>query len=142
MTTSSYAGLALIKQFEGCCLTAYRCPAGVWTIGWGFTHGVKPGQVMTQAEADARLLKEYQAYEAKVRRLVKVPLTANQLGALVSFAFNVGVGALGSSTLLRLLNAGNYQGAAAQFARWNKAGGRALAGLIRRRSAEARLFLS
>ncbi|WIA55086.1 lysozyme [Sphingobium sp. WTD-1] len=115
------------------------------TIGWGFTtwngKKVQLGQKITQAEADAALIKEYDAYEAQVRALVKVPVSANQLGALVSFAFNVGVGALRSSTLLRMLNAGNYAGAAQQFARWDKAGGRVLAGLTKRRAAEAMLFV-
>lgn len=140
MTTSSRAGLGLVKTFEGCKLTAYLCPAGVWTIGWGRTTNVKRGDTCTQAQADAWLEQEYDAFERKVRSLVKVPLTANQMGALVSFAYNVGMGALGSSTLLRLLNAGQYDAAAKHFARWNKAGGRVLAGLTRRRAAEAALF--
>ncbi|GFE76494.1 lysozyme [Novosphingobium sp. TCA1] len=141
MTNSSRAGLGLVKTFEGCELNAYLCPAGVWTIGWGRTTNVKRGDTCTQAQADAWLVAEYDAFEAKVRSLVKVPLTTNQLGALVSFAYNVGVGALGSSTLLRLLNAGDYAGAAAQFGRWNKAAGRVLAGLTKRRAAEAALFV-
>ena len=141
MTTSSRAGLGLIQTFEGCKLSAYLCPAGVPTIGYGRTTGVKLGQTITQAQADAWLLEEYDGFERKVRALVKVPLTANQLGALVSFAYNVGTGALGSSTLLRLLNKGDYAGAALQFARWNKAGGRVLNGLTRRRKAEADLFV-
>ena len=141
MTTSSRAGLGLIQTFEGCKLSAYLCPAGVPTIGYGRTTGVKLGQTITQAQADAWLLEEYDGFERKVRALVKVPLTANQLGALVSFAYNVGTGALGSSTLLRLLNKGDYAGAALQFARWNKAGGRVLNGLPRRRKAEADLFV-
>lgn len=140
MTNSSRAGLALIKTYEGCKLTAYLCPAGKWTIGYGRTTNVKKGDTCTQAQADAWLLQEYDAFERKVRALLKVPVTDNQLGALVSFAYNVGVGALASSTLLRLLNAGDYKGAAAQFARWNKAAGSALAGLTKRRAAEAALF--
>jgi len=144
MTNSSRAGLGLIKTFEGCKLSAYLCPAKVPTIGWGFTtwngQKVKLGQTITQAEADAVLVREYDAYEAQVRKLVKVPVTANQLGALVSFAFNVGIGALRSSTLLKMLNAGNYAGASGQFARWNRAGGKVLAGLTRRRAAEAAFF--
>lgn len=142
MTTSSRAGLSLIKQFEGCRLTAYLCPAGVWTIGWGRTTNVKRGDTCTQAQADAWLVQEYDAFEKKVGGLVRVPVTANQLGALVAFAYNVGVGALGASTLLRLLNAGHADQAAAQFGRWNKAGGKVLAGLTKRRAAEAALFSS
>lgn len=137
---TSRTGLPLIKQFEGCKLAAYVCPAGVLTIGWGRTTNVKRGDTCTQAQADAWLVQEYDAFEKKVKALVKVSLTANQLGALVSFAYNVGTGALGSSTLLRLLNAGDYAGAADQFARWNRAAGRVLAGLSRRREAEAALF--
>jgi len=136
------AGLSLIKSFEGCKLTAYLCPANVWTIGWGRTTGVKRGQTITQAQADRWLEEEYDAFERQVRASVRVPLTENQLGALVSFAYNVGIGALRSSTLLRLLNAGDYAGAAGQFARWNKAGGRVLRGLTIRRTAEAALFTS
>lgn len=140
MTNSSRAGLALIKTYEGCKLTAYLCPAGKWTIGYGRTTNVKKGDTCSQAQADAWLLEEYEAFESKVRALVKVALTANQLGALVSFAYNVGVGALKDSTLLRLLNAADYSGAAAQFARWNKGGGKVLPGLVKRRAAEAALF--
>jgi len=144
MTNSSRTGLDLIKKFEGCKLTAYLCPAKVPTIGWGFTtwqgKKVQLGLKITQAEADAALLKEYDAYEAKVRKLVKKPLTANQLGALVCFAFNIGVGALGSSTLLKLLNGGKYADAAGQFARWNKGGRKEVRGLTRRRASEAALF--
>ena len=140
MTTSSRAGLGLIKTFEGCKLTAYRCPAGVWTIGYGRTTNVKPGDTCTQAQADAWLLAEYDVFERKVRALLKVQLEPNQLGALVSFAYNVGVGALRDSTLLKLVNAGKLQEASSQFFRWNKAGGKVLAGLSRRRAAEAELF--
>lgn len=141
MTQSSRKGLGLIQQFEGCKLSAYLCPAGVWTIGWGRTINVKRGDSCTQAQADAWLVQEYDAFERKVRALIKVAVTPNQLGALVSFAYNVGVGALQFSTLLRLLNQGDHAGAAAQFARWNKAGGKTLAGLTRRRKAEADLFV-
>ncbi|QCB39224.1 lysozyme [Sphingobium sp. PAMC28499] len=141
MTQSSRKGLDLIKQFEGCKLSAYLCPAGVWTIGWGRTTNVKRGDTCTQAQADAWLVQEYDAFERKVHALIRVAVTPNQLGALVSFAYNVGVGALQSSTLLRLLNQGDYAGAAAQFARWNRAAGKTLAGLTRRRKAEADLFV-
>lgn len=141
MEQSSRKSLDLIKQFEGCKLSAYLCPAGVWTIGWGRTTNVKRGDTCTQAQADAWLVQEYDAFERKVCALIKVAVTPNQLGALVSFAYNVGVGELQSSTLLRLLNQGDYAGAAAQFARWNRAAGKTLAGLTRRRKAEADLFV-
>ncbi|MEG3162984.1 lysozyme [Sphingomonas sp. PB2P19] len=144
MNISSRAGLGLVKISEGCRLTAYLDPASggaPWTIGYGRTTGVKPGQTCTQAQADAWIVEEYDGYEADVRKLVKVPITANMLGALTSFAYNLGVGALKGSTLLKKLNAGDYAGAAAQFARWNMAAGKAMAGLTKRRAAEAALFL-
>lgn len=140
MENKTRNGLALIKEFEGCELSAYLCPVKVWTIGWGRTTNVKAGDKCTQQQADAWLNEEYDAFETKVRKLLKVPVTANQLGALVSFAYNVGVRAFANSTLVKLLNAGDHAGAAGQFARWNKGGGRVLAGLTRRRAAEAALF--
>lgn len=136
----SKAGLDLIKQFEGLYLKAYRCPAGVPTIGYGHTAGVAMGQTITQQQADDYLRRDVRQFERAVARLVTVPLTQGQFDALVSFAFNLGEGALAQSTLLRLLNAGDYAGAAAQFERWNKAGGRVLPGLVRRRAAERALF--
>lgn len=140
MMQISKAGLDLIKQFEGLYLNAYRCPAGVPTIGYGHTAGVAMGQTITQQQADDYLRRDVRQLERAVARLVTVPLTQGQFDALVSFAFNLGEGALAQSTLLRLLNAGDYAGAAAQFDRWNKAGGRVLPGLVRRRAAERALF--
>lgn len=140
MMQASKAGLDLIKQFEGLYLKAYRCPAGVPTIGYGHTAGVAMGQTVTQQQADDYLRRDVRQFERAVSRLVRVPLTQGQFDALVSFAFNLGEGALAQSTLLRLLNAGDYAGAAAQFERWNKAGGRVLPGLVRRRAAERALF--
>lgn len=142
MTNSSRAGLGLIKTFEGCRLQAYKCPAGVWTIGYGRTTDVKPGDTCTQEQADQWLAEEYDAFEREVLNLIKVPLTENQLGALVSFTYNLGARSLKESTLRRLLNDGGYEGAAGQFARWNRAGGRVLKGLVRRRAAEMELFLT
>lgn len=136
----SKAGLDLIKQFEGLYLNAYRCPAGVPTIGYGHTAGVAMGQTITQQQADDYLRRDVRQFERAVARLVTVPLTQGQFDALVSFAFNLGEGALAQSTLLRLLNAGDHAGAAAQFDRWNKADGRVLPGLVRRRAAERALF--
>lgn len=145
METSSRAGLGLVKTFEGCKLAAYLCPAGVPTIGYGRTRGVKLGQKITQVQANTWVEQEYDEFEAAVRKLLRVPVSANQLGALVSFAYNLGTGALAGSTLLRKLNAGDYKGAAAQFASWDKAridgALRALPGLTKRRAAEAALFL-
>lgn len=140
MMQISKAGLDLIKQFEGLYLNAYRCPAGVPTIGYGHTAGVAMGQTITQQQADDYLRRDVRQFERAVSRLARVPLTQGQFDALVSFAFNLGEGALAQSTLLRLLNAGDYAGAAAQFDRWNKAGGRVLPGLVRRRAAERALF--
>lgn len=140
MMQISKAGLDLIKQFEGLYLKAYRCPAGVPTIGYGHTAGVAMGQTITQQQADDYLRRDVRQFERAVSRLVTVPLTQGQFDALVSFAFNLGDGALAQSTMLRLLNAGDYTGAAAQFDRWNKAGGRVLPGLVRRRAAERALF--
>lgn len=134
-------GIALIKQFEGCKLEAYRCAAGVWTIGWGFTTGVTKGQTMTQAEADARLDREVARYAEAVRRAVKVPLTDRQFSALVCFTFNIGTTAFLQSTLLRKLNQGDIESAAAEFAKWDKIRGNPSKGLARRRAAEKALFL-
>lgn len=136
------AGLELVKHFEGLRLEAYRCPAGVPTIGYGSTAGVQMGDKLTEPEAEALLLKDLQKFEEAVRDLVQVPLTANQFSALVCFTFNVGEGALAESTLLKKLNQQDYQDAADQFLRWNKAGGQELPGLTTRREAERKLFLT
>ena len=135
---------AKIQQWEGLRLAAYRDGAGVWTIGYGSTSNVREGMVITQAEADKRLRDDLAEAEYAVSRLVKVELTDNQFGALVSFVFNVGVAAFGSSTLLKLLNQGDYASVPGQLARWNKitVGGRKVAdkGLSNRRAAEAGLW--
>jgi Phage-related lysozyme (muraminidase) len=132
----------IIQEFEGCKLTAYLCPAGVWTIGWGSTGlGVSKGVVWTQAEADERYKKDMALFKEGVQKLVTVPVNKNQLEALTSFAYNLGISALKGSTLLKFLNDGNYQAAANQFLRWDKANGKVLAGLARRRTAERNLFL-
>jgi lysozyme len=136
----SQKGLDLIKSFEGLRLSAYKCPADVWTIGYGTTAGVKPGQTITKERAEELLREDVKRFEAQVLRLAKVPLTQGQFDALVSFTYNLGAGNLSNSTLLRLLNAGDYKGAAAQFDRWTKAGGKELPGLVRRRAAERALF--
>ncbi|MGR2662499.1 lysozyme [Chromobacterium haemolyticum] len=139
---TSAKGITLIQKSEGLRLKAYQDSVGVWTIGYGHTGpDVTPGLVITQAQADALLARDLEQFEAGVARLVKVPLNQNQFDTLVCFSFNLGLGALQGSTLLRLLNAGDYAGAAAQFPRWNKAGGKVLPGLTRRRVAEQALFL-
>jgi lysozyme len=134
------AGLELIKHFEGFKDTAYKCPADVWTIGYGFTKGVKPGDTMTRAEADMRLAKEVNEFAEGVARLCTRKPTDNQLAAMTALAFNIGLGAFQRSSVLRHHNAGDFNQARAAFALWNKAGGKVLAGLVRRRAAEAQLY--
>ena len=133
-----------IKQWEGMKLMPYQDGAGVWTDGYGNTHNVVPSKKISQAKADADLVRNLREAEGAVERLVKVPLTDNQFGALVSFVFNVGVEAFRTSTLLRLLNAGNYNAVPLQLARWNKitVKGRKVPseGLTNRRAAEVGLW--
>ena len=138
----SKKGIDLIKRFEGCRLKAYRCPAGVWTIGYGHTNNVRPDDIITQDDAEELLKRDLKVHEDNVKRVVKIALTQNQFDALVSFEYNVGYGAFANSTLLKLLNAGNYNGASKQFERWVYAGDRVLEGLVKRRKAERELFLS
>lgn len=142
MLRMNAAGFSLIKLFEGVRLTAYQDSVGIWTIGYGHTAGVKPGQVITSQEAENLLTKDIAATEAGVRKLVPDTCTENQFSALVCFAFNVGLGSLSKSTLLKKMKAGDIKGAADEFLRWNKAGGKVLAGLTNRRVAERQLFLS
>ncbi len=144
---TSDKGIALIKEFEGCKLTAYQDSVGVWTIGYGWTQPVdgKPiraGMTIKQETAERLLKTGLVSYESDVSRLVKVGLTQGQFDALVSFTYNLGARSLSTSTLLRKLNAGDCAGAANEFLRWNKAGGKVLNGLTRRREAERALFLS
>ena len=136
----SDAGIALIKEFEGCRLTAYKCPAGVWTIGYGHTSAagspeVTPGMTITQQEAEDILRRDLVKYENGVIKLVNVDLTQGQFDALVDFAYNAGVGALGKSTLLKKVNAEDFDAVPTELMKWTKAGGRELAGLVRRRRA-------
>lgn len=139
----SEKGLNLIKKFEGCHLKAYKCPAGVLTIGYGHTgRDVKEGLVITQKQAEHYLQNDVIIHSENVSRLVKKPLTQNQFDALVSFEYNVGYGNFASSTMLKLLNKSEYKGAAEQFDRWVYAKGKKLNGLVKRRKAEKELFLS
>lgn len=133
-------GIELIKLFEGFKAEAYLCPANVWTIGYGTTSGVKRGQTVTIKEAEDLLQKDLVKFENTVNSAVKVKLTQDQFDALVSFVYNVGPGNFRSSTLLSLLNQGDYASVPFQMARWNRANGRVLAGLTRRRKAEGDLF--
>ena len=136
------AGIDLIKQFEGLSLKAYPDPATgaePWTIGIGHTGGVRPGDVITEARAEQLLRQDLGRFEMAVRKLCPIT-TQNQFDALVSLAFNIGEGNLKDSTLRRLHNEGNYVAAAGQFERWNRANGKVMAGLTRRRAAEAALY--
>lgn len=142
---TSNAGKTLIKSFEGKRLVAYDDGTGVWTIGCGtikYPNGnaVKKGDVCTDAQVDQYFSNDLVKFENSVNSLVKVPLTQNQFDALVSFAYNVGASNLATSTLLKKLNAKDYKGAAAEFPKWNKAGGKVMNGLTRRRLAEQELF--
>lgn len=138
--TYSNNGLEFTKGFEACRLTAYQDSGGVWTIGWGSTRDVHPGMVITQAQADALLVKDMQVAVDAVNRLVTVPLSQNQFDALTDWTFNLGEGTLARSTLLRVLNAGKYDYAADQFLAWDHLGGKVVDGLLRRRRAERDLF--
>ncbi|KVL67387.1 lysozyme [Burkholderia ubonensis] len=150
----SKSGLQLTEQFEGCRLTAYQDSVGVWTIGYGHTGpDVYKGLTITQAQAEALLMKDIAKATAAVNRLVTLDragdpdtdglpdLTQEEFDALVDFTFNLGAGNLASSTLLKKLNAGDIEGAAAEFPKWVHAGGKVLAGLVKRRDAERALFL-
>lgn len=133
-------GLKFIKQAEGCSLTAYLDSVKVPTIGVGHTRGVKLGDTCTDEQADQYLLDDLESVYNDIEALVEVPLTQGQFDALCSFVFNLGGPALRGSTLLKLLNAGNYDAARAQFGKWVKAGGETLPGLVKRRAAEAAMF--
>lgn len=136
----SKTGEAITERFESCALTSYQDIVGVWTLGYGHTKGVGPGMICTTEQAQAWLLDDTQEAAAAVNQLVSVPLTQAEFDALVDFVFNLGAEAFADSTLLRLLNAGDYQGAAAQFDRWDHAGGQVVAGLLRRRETEENEF--
>ena len=130
----------LIKYFEGFEDTAYLCPANVWTIGYGRTRNVKEGDRITEPQAERDLLEELEEFKHQVLNSVKVELTQNELDALTSWTYNLRVGNLNSSTLLKKLNAGIKDEVPAEMLRWNKAGGKVLAGLTKRREAEAELW--
>lgn len=136
----------LIKSFEGLYLDAYKCSAGVWTIGYGhtgLTHKdgtVSKGRSISEAEAQSLLRHDMEYFEKVVTRLVDVEINDDQFGSLVSFAFNCGEGNLKSSTLLKRVNSKDWSDVPTQFLRWNKAAGRTLNGLTRRRASESRLW--
>jgi lysozyme len=141
----------LIKAFESLYLEAYKCSADVWTIGYGTTSTkagghddgtIYKGMKIDEDEAEELLRQDLRYFEKAVLRLVEVDITDDEFGALVSFAFNCGEGNLKKSTLLKKLNAGDKEGAAKEFIRWNRGGGKVLNGLTRRRASEERLFKS
>lgn len=138
----SQKGIDLIKEFEGLRLEAYRCPAGIPTIGYGTTKGVEMGIKITKDEAERLLKKDIEQFENGVLSRLRVKVNQNQFDALVSLAYNIGLGNFGKSNLLRLLNGGQPIGnIAKEFLKWNKAGGKILKGLINRRDAEMKLFI-
>ena len=139
---TSEEGVALIKKFEGCELSSYQCSAGVFTIGYGHTLGVEDGDSCTQEEADQMLVDDLEEFENYVNDIVETELTQNEFDALVSFSFNVGLGNFQSSTLRSKLNRKDYEGAANEFWKWRRAGGRILPGLVKRRADEKALFVS
>jgi lysozyme len=142
------SSIALIKEFEGCKLKAYKCPAGVWTIGYGTTDGavtgVTPheGMVITQEQADRYLAISVGKFAAAIKPAITQPINENEFGAFVSLAYNIGSGAFKKSSALRHFNAGDKAKAADAILMWNKAGGKVLSGLVRRRAAERALFLT
>ena len=141
MKTSS-KGIALITEFEGFREKAYQDVVGIWTIGYGFTVGVQPGDTITKAQAKARLARELESYEAAVTRACTNEPNQNEFDALVCFAFNVGVSGMAKSSVIKAHNRGDHQAAARAFSLWNKAGGKVWPGLTRRRAAEAALYLT
>jgi lysozyme len=144
------AGAKLIQHFEGCLqphegkYKAYKCPANVLTIGWGHTnhHGRKFDATTKWSgeECHQVFLEDMEGFERAVRKLVKVPLTHCQFDALVSFTYNCGEGNLSKSTLLKKVNANDHTGAAKEFHKWNKANGKVLSGLTRRRASESLMY--
>lgn len=141
MKTSS-AGIELIKKFEGVKLRAYLDSVNIPTIGVGHIKGVKMGDVITMEQADAFLANDLKAAESAINNCVKVLLEQHQFDALASWTFNLGGGALAGSTMLKCLNAKQFDQAADEMLKWNKAGGRVIPGLVKRRIAERMLFLT
>jgi len=138
----SQKGIDLIKDFEGCRLNAYLDAVGIPTIGYGSTDGVTMGDTITLEQAETLLLEDLERFERCVNDCVKVEIDQNQYDALVSFSFNLGCQALRDSTLLKMVNSGNYPGAAKEFLRWVHAGKAVLPGLVARRRAESDLFMT
>lgn len=142
----SHNGIANIEDLEGFRNGAYKDAVGIWTIGFGTTHingkPVQEGMLCSRAEGERYLAQDTAAAQTAINQLVKYKLTQNMFDALVSFVYNVGIGAFTTSTLLRKLNNGDFDGAAAEFLRWDKAGGKPLLGLTKRRTIERARFLA
>jgi len=137
----SQNGLHLTEQFESCRLEVYLDSKGVPTIGWGHTFGVNSATPpCTQEQADAWLLEDIHSAVGSVNRLVKISLTQDEFDSLTDLVYNIGIGNFAGSTMLRLLNAGDYAGASNEFEKWDHAGGVVVAGLLRRREAEKAEF--
>lgn len=141
----SQRGIDLIKQFEGYSSKAYPDPAtggAPWTIGYGTTKGVKPGMVITAEQAEKMLRDDVAKFESGVSSLITAPTTQGQFDAMVSLAYNIGLGNFGKSTLLKKHNARCYTCAADQFRVWNRAAGKVMNGLTKRRAAEREVYMS
>jgi lysozyme len=139
--TPSARAVALIQGFEQCRLKAFKpTPNDVWTCGWGATEGVTEDTVWTQAEADDRFASDLAKFAEGVSAKLTAPTNQNQFDAMTSLAYNIGLGNFGSSTLLRLHNEEDYEGAAAQFPAWCKQAGNVLAGIVKRRAAEQAMY--
>jgi lysozyme len=144
MRSYSYSqqGLALTEKFEGCRLSAYQDSVGVWTIGYGHTKGVKEGATCTLEEAQQWLQEDVEMAVKDVNQHLEVDVNQGEFDAMVDFTFNLGCGAFNGSTLLRLVNSGDLANAANEFEKWDHAGGKVVAGLLRRRLAEKEEFVN
>lgn len=138
----AWSAVEEIARSEGCRLKAYRCPAGQWTVAWGHTEGVRPGDTMTQVQADETLRIDLSIFAESVKSMLTRQASDNELGAMVSLAYNIGLAGFRKSTVLRKHNEGDLQSAARAFGLWNKSKGQVLAGLTARRAREAALYLT
>ena len=133
-------GLELIKKFEGCETSAYQDSVGVWTIGFGHTKGVEEGQTCSMEDAETMLADEMDEYEGYINDMVRVDLQQHEFDSLVAWVYNLGPTNLRESTMLKVLNGGQFDRVPEEMNRWNRAGGEVLEGLVRRRQAESLMF--